>query len=123
MLSYALGVYRGDTFRRQFMLWADSARTLPVDLTDVAVKAEIRAGTGAVPVTVIDLAVTLPNTIDLELSAAVTAATPASGTWDLQLTYASGDVQTIIRGPVSTQGDITDSVAAMGAGAMRWPRL
>ena len=29
MLTYPLGLYRGDTARRQFVLWADAAKTVP----------------------------------------------------------------------------------------------
>ena len=32
MLTYPLGLYRGDTARWAFVLWADRARTTPVDL-------------------------------------------------------------------------------------------
>ena len=114
MQTYPLGLYRGDTARRQFVLWADSARTTAVDLTGVAVAAEIRPGTGGTPVAVLALTVSLPNTIALEIPAAQAAQLPASGQWDLQLTYPSGDVQTIVRGAVSVTGDITDSVVSYG---------
>ena len=46
MLSYPLRIYRGDTYRWRFMLWADPDRTVAVDLTGVVVGAEIRCGTG-----------------------------------------------------------------------------
>ena len=84
MLRYSLSLYRGDTYRWRFMLWADPDRTVAVDLTGVVVGAEIRCGTGTTPIYPLTIAVTLPNTIDLSLSAA------ASAIWDLQLTYPSG---------------------------------
>jgi hypothetical protein len=79
------------------------------------VTAEVRAGTGATPVYPLALTVTLPNLIDLEISAAESAGLPASAKWDLQLTYPSGDVQTIVRGGVSVTGDITGSVGVFHA--------
>ena len=109
MLSYALWPYRGDTGRWRFVLWADAGKTMPVDLTGVAVAAEIRAAPGAQPVTRLACTVTLPNTIDLVLSATLSATLPAQAWWDLQLTYASGDVQTIVGGAVKARGDVTDS--------------
>jgi hypothetical protein len=114
MLSYPLGMYRGDSYRWRFVLWADAARTVAVDLTGVVVAAEIRTGTGATPIYPIPLVVTLPNIIDLSLTAAASATVPAAAHWDLQLTYPSGDVQTIVRGAVSVTGDITHSVPVHG---------
>ena len=86
MQSYALGLYRGDTARRSFVLWADAARTVPVDLAGVAVAAEIRPGSGGSPVTVLALTVSLPNTVELEIPAAQAATLPASGQWDRHAT-------------------------------------
>ena len=63
MLTYPLALYRGDTYRRQFTVWADAAQTTAVDLTDVLVAAEIRAGTGTTPVYALALTVTLPETV------------------------------------------------------------
>ena len=51
MLTYTLALYRGDTARYQFVLWADSARTVEVDLTGVVVAAEVRPSTGGTPLT------------------------------------------------------------------------
>jgi hypothetical protein len=117
MLSYPLGIYRGDSYRWRFVLWADTARTVAIDLTSVTVGAEIRVSTGSTPIYPIAIAVTLPNTIDLSLSAAASAQVPAAAIWDLQLTYPSGDVQTIVSGAVSVRGDVTNSTTY--AGAMR----
>ena len=115
MLTYALWPYRGDTFRRRFVLWADAAKTTAADLTGATVAAEIRSAPGATPITTIACSVTLPNTIDLVLTPAVSSGLAASGFWDLQITYASGDVQTIVSGAVKPQGDITQSVAPTAA--------
>jgi hypothetical protein len=114
MLNYSLRVYRGDTHRWRFFLWADSDRTTAVDLTGVTVAAEIRAGTGTTPVVPLTVSVTAPNQIDLSLAASAAASLPASAKWDLQLTYASGDVQTVVAGSVLVSGDITASVAVGG---------
>lgn len=114
MLTYPLGVYRGDTYRWQFVLWADAARTTAIDLTGVIVAAEIRVKTGSTPVYPLACTVTLPNIIDLELTAAQCVQLPSSGVWDLQLTYPSGDVQTVVSGAVSVRGDVTGSVAMVG---------
>jgi len=115
MLAYPLRLYRGDSSRWRFLLWADPDRTVAVDLTGVVVGAEIRTATGATPIYPIAIAVTLPNTIDLSLSATASAQVPASAIWDLQLTYPSGDVQTIVSGAVSVKGDVTNSQLLAGS--------
>lgn len=102
--TYDLCLYRGDTGRWQFRLWADEAKTTPADLTGATARAQIRPGhSGAA--TVMTCAITVPNIIDMTLPA--NTAPPARGLWDLELTYASGDVQTVLTGKVTTQGDIT----------------
>ena len=90
MLTYPLRLYRGDSYRWRFMLWADPDRSVAVDLTGVVGRGGNPRGTGATPIYPIVVAVTLPNTIDLSLSAAASAQVPASAIWDLQLTYAVG---------------------------------
>jgi hypothetical protein len=102
-----LDLYRGDSGRMQVTV-LDKAQQ-PVDLTGVVAKAEIRdrpAGTTIVPLTCV---VTLPNIIDVTLSAVDSHKLPAKGVWDLQLTYASGEVQTLLAGQVQVTPDVTDS--------------
>ena len=88
MLTYTLDPYRGDTFRKQFRLWADKARTVPVDLTGVTVAAEIRQCAGGTVIATIACVVTLPQLIDISLAPSATAQLPTTASWDLQLTYA-----------------------------------
>lgn len=108
--TYALSLYRGDTCRVRFVLWEDEAKTQPVDLTGVTAAAEIRPAPRAQAVVTFACAID-GNAIDCVLSAAQTATAPTAAYWDLQLTYPSGDVQTIVAGGVSTRGDITGSAA------------
>jgi hypothetical protein len=113
--NYALAIYRGDTHAWQFTLWADLDKTIPVDLTGVTVKAEIRVATGAPTLATLNLTVTPPNIVLAELDPAQTRPLPTSARWDFQLTDdASGRVTTIIAGPVKVSGDITESDASRG---------
>jgi hypothetical protein len=121
--SYPLVVYRGDTHVWNFVLWGDTGRTVPIDLTNMTVAAEIRAGTGSQPVTALGLVVTLPNEILATLLPEQSRSLPVTMKWDLQLTEtATGRVTTILAGPVNISGDITDSDAAAREAAMRSQR-
>jgi len=102
-----MDLYRGDSSSMQLQFFDSS--NLPLDLTGVIAKAQIRdrpAGN-----TIIDLVctVTPPNTIAVALLADDSKNLPAAGVWDLQLTYPSGDVRTPVAGPVSVTPDVTDS--------------
>ena len=106
--SYSLVIYRGDTVRRTFHLWDDPAKTDPTDLTGVACAAQIRIVPGGKLLVDLDLAVTLPNIIDLTLSAEDSLTLQGNASWDLQLTYAGGDVVTVLAGPVIVTIDVTE---------------
>lgn len=112
--DYDLDLYRGDSYRWQFQLWADAGKTQPVDLTGCTVKAEIRdkpRGTvSAVITTAVD---TTPGVITASLSATTTAGLIPSGAWDLQVTYPDGEVRTVLAGKVTVTDDVTDSTAAL----------
>lgn len=108
--SYSLQLYRGDTYRWQFKLFNDVNQTLPADLTGVTAAAQIRDKPGGTAIAALSCTVTLPNLIDAVLAASDSAILPSSGAWDLQLTYASGDVATVLAGPVNVTPDVTNIV-------------
>jgi hypothetical protein len=59
-------------------------------------------------VTTLTCAITLPNVIDMELSALESETlTTAASQWDLQLRWATGEVQTPVAGAVTLQQDVT----------------
>ena len=102
--SYDLCLYKGDTTRWQFRLWTDDAKTAPLDLTGATARAQIRQGYAGAP-TDMTCTITVPNIITMVLPAGSNP--PLRGLWDLEVTYASGDVQTVLSGKVATQGDVT----------------
>ena len=110
---YNLDLYRGDTYRWQFKLWTDAEKTDPADLADVTVKAEIRDKPGGLTITPLTCTITEPNIIDAVLSSAASQLLGAKAAWDLQLTYASGDVATVLAGTVTVTADVTDSTAQL----------
>lgn len=119
-------VYRGDTFYAELTLWEDAGRTIPWDLVDATLMAEVRTGTGKpIMATFVCDLITDPNVVSLTLTPAVTATLPATGAdpfWDLQATWpaATPIVHTLVRGTIHVEGDITDSgVVAAGQQAMR----
>jgi hypothetical protein len=107
--KYDLHLYRGDSAGLQFKLWQDSSKTVAVNLSGATVASEVRdkpSGSKIVPLT---CTVTLPNIIDVTINAAVSAACPPKGVWDLQITYADGQVQTPVAGSVFVTADVTMS--------------
>lgn len=109
--KYALALYRGDTYRWRFTMWADTGKTQPADLTGASAKAEIRDTAGGKLLADIACTITDPNFVDAVLTADQSKTLPSKGQWDLQLTMASGDVHTVLAGAVTLTGDVTDSGA------------
>jgi len=84
-----------------------------LDLTGVVPKAEIRFEPGGAVIVTFVTEVVLPNIIAMSLSSTQCQALEiAPHIWDLQLTYPSGSVNTILMGTVEVTADVTDSVAA-----------
>lgn len=104
--NYRLEVYRGDTKRWAFVLWQDVAKTIPVDLTGVAVQAQLRNHPDGAVCSVLACTVALPNTINAMLTAAESTKA-VNGVWDLQLLFSGGDVVTALSGPVFVVADVT----------------
>lgn len=107
--KFPLNLYRGDTYRYQFRLWKDNAQTTPADLTGASARSEIRDRPGGTLIAMFVCNVVTPNIVDIVLNAADCAKLPSNAVWDLQLTYASGDVATVVTGPVNVTPDVTSS--------------
>ena len=105
-----LTIYRGDTYRWRFKLWMDTERTMPADLQGAKVVAQIRDRAGGSFIAGMACTITLPNTVMMVLAAPDSAKLPSSAMWDLQVTYAWGDVATVLAGPVHTTSDVTTVV-------------
>ena len=108
--TYDLALYRGDSYTWRVRLWQDAGQTIPVDLAGATVAAEIREKTAGVHVVELGCVVTLPNIVDVTIEPGMYVECPQQGVWDLQLTFADGDVHTVLRGAVSVTGDVTDSL-------------
>ena len=68
---------------------------------------QLRDRTGGTLIVSLTCTIVLPNIIDAALSATDCAKLPSSGAWDMQVTYASGDVATVLAGPVNVVSDVT----------------
>lgn len=113
----ALNIYRGDSYNWTFTLFTDAAGNVPYDLAGATAKAEIRLQSGAPVLATLACTITQPNTIKVHLAAVDSADLDfAAARWDLQLTWAaSGDVKTVVAGPVTVTPDITDSTVMVTA--------
>jgi hypothetical protein len=105
--AYSLAIYRGDSFREQFSLSQDGQ---PVDLTGATAAAEIRGAPQSLPLYAFTCTI-VDNVITIAMTAAETAVLPAHAYWDLQVTHATGEVQTFVAGGANVQDDITGSSA------------
>jgi hypothetical protein len=115
--NYDLCIYRGDTGRWRFVCWQDAARSMASDFTGAVAAAQIRDRPGGNQITQLYCAVTDPNTVDVAVLAADSALLPPRGVWDLQLTYASSDVRTLVAGKVLVTGDVTQAAVPTGIAA------
>lgn len=116
--KYDLTLYRGDTWKATFNLFTtdDSDVSTPVDLTGATVEAEFRDKPGGATTVALETVVTLPNSIAVELTPELWTGAPNAGAWDLEVTYPSGDVQTVVAGTVKVTADVTNSpVVVRGA--------
>jgi hypothetical protein len=102
-----LYVYRGDSRSWGFRLWEDDERTQPYDLSQVtSVRAQIRRAPDDRVAVELVCQITAPNWIFVHLSAGQSQTCP-TGRWDLQLSRPVSRVQTIIKGPVTVEPDVT----------------
>ena len=110
---YNLSLYRGDSFEVQVTLWADSAGTIPLDLTGATVKAEIRNQPGGLSIVALGTTVLLPNKVMVAVLQPSWPTMPPAGVWDLQVTTSAGKVMSPIGGKVTVTPDVTDSTVVV----------
>ena len=107
--EFDLEIYRGDTPSWSFTFWQDTGKTIPVDLTGVVAKSQIREKPMGARISDLVTAISLPNTVQVSITTAISHGLPATGAWDLQLTYPGGLVNTPVAGNVAVTPDVTDS--------------
>lgn len=111
-MAFSLVVYQGDSASWAFKFWQDRERTIPVDLTDVTAKAEIRDRPGGNLMLPLPLTITPPNLVVAALTSTDSRKlTRRNGVWDMQFTLADGTVSTVVSGHVHVTPDVTDSAA------------
>lgn len=100
-------IYKGDTFVRTFRVKQRSTRQL-LDLTGATATMVLKD-----PEDNQTLLYTFTTTIDTALST-ITASIPSwsgltwtQGVYDLQVTYAGGVVETLCRGTITVEGDVS----------------
>ena len=108
--KYNLELYRGDSYAWRFILWADDAQTVPVDLAGATIKAEIRDKSAGAKIVELTTTATMPNIVDVAMTPTMYETCPAKGVWDLQVTFPDGQVHTPVGGSVTVTTDVTDSV-------------
>jgi hypothetical protein len=117
--QFDLNIYQGDSCHWQFQLWSDQAMTVPIDLTTITPKAQIRKGFGVTGALEMECSIlppvgsNPPNTVDVKLipATAATALPYNNGVWDLELDDSSttpATVTTVVAGKVYVSPDVTE---------------
>lgn len=101
---------RGDTFLRQFIFWANAAKTIPADITGSTFKASIVGGCDDSQILLFDMAngfsITPDNILFMSKTADQMKITPGNYRYDLQ--QITGDtITTIMKGKFTIESDIT----------------
>jgi hypothetical protein len=106
---FPLALYRGDTYGWTFRVWQDTPGGIPADLTGVVAAAQVRDRPGGSRVMALDCQVAAPNLVNVNLPAGAWEGVQLGprAAWDLELTYPSGTVVTIVAGPVAVTQDVT----------------
>jgi hypothetical protein len=107
--NYNIDHYRGDTFLKYFTWKADDE---PVDMTGGTLLAQIRQNTAFTAPVYATFTVQNPDLangyFELYLAPAILKdATWTRGAWDVQYTYADGEVQTLLFGEFNLTDDVS----------------
>lgn len=104
-----LDLVRNDSYTWQFKLWADDAKTIPNDLRDAVVTAQIRSSVGGTILAAMGVEVkdAINGVVWLSLTSGQTGAMAKNAYWDMQIAYPDGDIKTPVGGRVSVTDDIT----------------
>ena len=105
--KYDLNLYRGDSYGWQFILWQDTEKTVPVNLTDATVASEIRNKPDGLTIVSLTCNVVLPNTVEVLMDPDMYDSLPIRGVWDLEVTFPDGEVLTPIAGDTIITPDVT----------------
>lgn len=101
--------YRGDSLVLQLRLWTDANRSVPADLSEATVRAQIRADHDDAEVAASFDVQVEDNVITANLSPKSSRDLPAKGVWDCEVDWFSDDtsVQTVAAGGLVVQPDVT----------------
>ena len=103
-VTHNLFVYRGDTWSQVFRLTRDGA---PENLAGATVESEARAPDG----TLTDLVIVVEDVDEARIRLSLPPGFPPSSyQYDVEVTLASGDVTTWIKGSLMVMRDVTNSV-------------
>lgn len=113
--TFDIELYQGDSYDLFFRVKArDNTGSLVYqDLTGCTAKAQIRPNAASTTVSVemsatISDQTTLTGGVLLHITAVQSAAlTITNGVWDVQITYPSGDVRTVLAGTVIVTAEVT----------------
>lgn len=105
----ALSTTRGDSFGFLLRVWADPDKTMPSDLSEAAISAQVRETPDSEAIAASFHVGVVTNEVTLSLLPSETAELPPLCVWDIEIDWdgAGTSVQTVARGTLSTTPDVT----------------
>lgn len=108
--TFNLNIIRNDSWTWQFTLWGNSAKTIPSDLTDATVTAQIRAILNG-PIIVnlgIEMRDPANGVVWMSITSGQSGILPSTPSyWDMQIAYPDGSIRTPVGGRVFVTEDVT----------------
>lgn len=106
--AYSLSIYRGDSYSWEFLLWQDAAKTIPMSTAGAVANAQIRNAPGGQLLAQLTTTIGSPNIVNMFLDAPTSRSlNPGLWSWDLQVTYNGGIVQTVLAGNAAVTEDVS----------------
>lgn len=104
-----LSTIRGDSFGFKLRVWQDPDKTIPADLTDAVVMAQLRLTPDSADVEASFHVAITGNEVELTLLPTETAVLPQRSVWDIQVDWdgTATSIQTVTHGVLNVGPDVT----------------
>jgi hypothetical protein len=107
--TIAVSHYRGDSLQLALRVWEDADRSIPADLSEATVTAQVRTSVEAPNVSAEFAVLVEGNLLTLTLSPKQTRDLAPQNVFDVEIDWLSDDtqVQTVVAGSIAVAGDVS----------------